>query len=747
MNIFDKRPLALILCILVSAFVVFSLSESVWRYMLPAAALVIALASAVLCVSKKNRKIKIITAVVAMILIIVTMISNAYFNSYFKAEKRYNGNVKIVAIVEEVEKYDSSCNLSLLCRSIDGNHEQYRIIAEINVDLITEISRGDEIAFSGTLCDFDDNNDYFYSGGYSAKVAFSDFALLSRNNTTASMLFSDLREFLYRRACMSSDSSSGSVISALLFGERDKLSGEITASFRFLGITHLLALSGLHLAILTGGVGKCLLAIGLGKKSRSVATILFTVMYMALTGFSPSVVRAGVMLIISSVLYLISRTHDSVTSLVMAATIIIVVTPYSVYDLSLWLSVFATLGIIMLSELRIFKEPSRNIAIGFSRWVLLSVLASLFAMISILPFTICMFGYISWISPIATLVFSLLCEIIMYVGSIMLLVGDFLPIGTILSPLTSLLFFMATQMSDIPGLMLSTSSLASHITASVTILLFILFLILKIKHKYISVSVIILSFTAFICISALNNHLNYNSENIIYCSDDNADAIVIKSAGNVAVIDSSAFTQSSSYTWRDALKNNGLLNIDKYFITHYTKKLPDAVEVLLCNVKIQSLVLPDPKNHDEESMFEELSELCARYRIKIETNEVDIPERIGEYEYTLKYSSEYGVSNAAAIFIFDDGYDGYLYLSCGLLTGQTESVAAELIKSNSSIILGAHGPKYSATRYLSDEYSHIRQIILSSDNLYFTQKCLKYYQENGCKVYTHPESVSILYVE
>ena len=747
MNIFDKRPLALILCVFVGAFVVFSLSDSVWRYILPLSALIVALVATVLLVFRSNRKQKLFVAIVSIILIIITTFSNAYFNNYFKAEKRYTSDVEIVAIVEEIEKYDYSCSLSLLCSSINGESEHYRIVAEIDSDLITQISRGDEISFSGKLCDFDDNNDYFYSDGYSAKVSVSDFTLLSRNNTTASMLFSDLREFLYRRACMQSDSTSGSVVSALLLGERGKLNGETTASFRFLGITHLLALSGLHLAILTGGVGKFLLAFGFGKKSRSIATILFTLTYMSITGFSPSVVRAGVMLIISSVLYLLSRTHDSVTSLVIAVTVIIAVTPYSVYDLSLWLSAFATLGIIMLSELRIFKEPARNIAVGFFRWVLLSVLASLFAMISILPFTVVEFGYISWISPIATIIFSILCETIMYVGSIMLIIGDFVPIGIVLSPLTSLLLYLSSQIADIPGLMLSTTSLASGISAFITVLLFILFLILKIKHKYAAVSVILVAFVAFICISAFNNHLNRNTENIIYCSTDNADAIVIKSKGKVAVIDSSAFTRSSSYSWRNALENNGILNIENYFATHYTKKLPDAIEVLLSNFKIKNLILPCPKNQNEETLFKELSDLCTRYHVNIKTNEIDIPEQIGEYEYTLKYTAEYGVDSAAAIFTIDEGYDSYLYLSRGLLVGETKSAVAELIKNNTSIILGAHGPKYSATYYLSDEYSHIRQIILSSDNLFFTQKCLKYYEENGCKVYTRPDCVSILNIK
>ena len=747
MYIFDKRPLALILCILVGAFVVFSLSDSVWRYLIPMLALAVVLVSVALLLFKKNKKRKICTAIVALLLIGVTMLSNLYFDDYFKAEKRYAGEVEIVAIVEEIEKYDYSCDLSLLCRTVDGKSESYRMIAEIDVDLITRISRGDEISFSGKLRDFEDSNVYYYSDGYSARVSFSDFTLLSRDNTTFSMFCSDFREFMYRRAAMQSDGASGSIVSALLFGERDKLSDETTASFKFLGITHLLALSGLHLAILIGGVEKLLKLLGLGKKSRSALSILFTVLYMALTGFSPSVVRAGVMLIISSLLYLLSRTHDSVTSLVIAVTAIIFATPYSVYDLSLWLSAFATLGIIVLSELRIFKESTRNIAGGFLRWVILSILASLFAMIAILPFTIFAFTYVSWISPLATIIFSIICEIIMYLGSIMLVVGDFIPVGAILSPLASLLLSLSSQMSDIPGLMISTASLASIISGLVTVILFVLFLLLRIKRKAISVSGILLSFVAFICISAFNNHLNYNIEDVIYCSTDNADAVVIKSEGSVSVIDSSAFTKSIAYSWCDTLENNGILNIENYFITHYARRIPDAVDVLLSNFKIKKILLPDPQNYDEEAIFDELTELCSRYRVDIKTYEHGIPEQIGEYEYILKYTVEYGTGSAAAMFTVDDGRNSYLYLSQGMLVGETKSVAAELIKNNSSIILGAHGPKYTATYYLSDEYSHIEQIILGSDNLYFTQKCLRYYHENGCMVYTRPECVSILNVE
>jgi predicted membrane metal-binding protein len=132
------------------------------------------------------------------------------------------------------------------------------------------------------------------------------------------------------------------------------------------------------------------------------------------------------MLIISSLLYFLSRDNDSITSLFVAVSVIVAVSPYSIYDLSLWLSAFATLGVVTYSEWR-SEQPKETRKAKRLMCKLGDTLAfSAFAITPTLFISYFIFDGISILSPIATPIFSLPIELIMYLGTAMLIIGKIL---------------------------------------------------------------------------------------------------------------------------------------------------------------------------------------------------------------------------------------------------------------------------------------------------------------------------------
>ena len=122
-------------------------------------------------------------------------------------------------------------------------------------------------------------------------------------------------------------------------------------TFRTAGIAHLLAVSGLHVALLCG-----LFAMGQGRRSRfSVPRILLQItvllLYMGLTGLPFSVFRAGVMFLIMLVGSLLLQPPDSLTALALAAIIIGVQQPFAPCDIGFQLSVCGVLGVLAASAL------------------------------------------------------------------------------------------------------------------------------------------------------------------------------------------------------------------------------------------------------------------------------------------------------------------------------------------------------------------------------------------------------------
>ncbi len=143
----------------------------------------------------------------------------------------------------------------------------------------------------------------------------------------------------------------GAFVSALLIGDKASMSYDDQAVFRNAGISHIIVASGFHLAILSGFITAVLGILLDGRKNvASLVSVLFVFAYMAVVGFTPSIMRAGIMTIIMLLGRFAFRQADSINSLGAAVMIICFLNPYAVCDVGFLLSVSASLGIVTLSE-------------------------------------------------------------------------------------------------------------------------------------------------------------------------------------------------------------------------------------------------------------------------------------------------------------------------------------------------------------------------------------------------------------
>lgn len=138
-------------------------------------------------------------------------------------------------------------------------------------------------------------------------------------------------------------------LKALVIGDRNRLSSEDFKLFSQAGVSHVLALSGLHISVILLSLNTVLELFSARKKIYIVSATATVLFYMALTGFSHSVVRAGIMAIFSMAAELLHNRGDSVDSVCVALFIILLRDPYAIGSVSLQLSFLATLGIILLA--------------------------------------------------------------------------------------------------------------------------------------------------------------------------------------------------------------------------------------------------------------------------------------------------------------------------------------------------------------------------------------------------------------
>ncbi|MBP3333658.1 MAG: ComEC/Rec2 family competence protein [Clostridia bacterium] len=320
MHIFHKRPLSLILCISLGAFVFSSFFDGVIPRIIFGSILLVCLA--LTFVKSINAHIPILLSRICIACALMSILASfLYFDLWFFADKRYSDEVLIEGQIEEFDTSSYRTEILLKTESIDGNSaERHKLIVYVDKNEYYGFSIGTHVELTGRIeafssgADFDAKS-YYTARGISGVVnEVSDFRITDVGEYPLSYKITDFRNSIARRIILNSDKDTGGLFCALLLGAKEYLPKGTKLDFSRIGITHILALSGMHLAILAIGLTKLIMFFGVNKKRATVFTVIFTVLYMILTGLSVSVMRAGIMLIISSLLFLLGRTRDSTTS-------------------------------------------------------------------------------------------------------------------------------------------------------------------------------------------------------------------------------------------------------------------------------------------------------------------------------------------------------------------------------------------------------------------------------------------------
>ncbi len=610
----------------------------------------------------------------------------------------------------------------------------------VDTDDANDLTVGSRIHFKCNIEDFkDEYAHYSYAKGLSGSCNnVEELTVTDSEGFVPEAIFSHIRELIARHAKMLSDSDAGSMFAALLLGERDMLSEEVQLDFRRLGITHLLALSGLHLAILSFALEKLFRLLGVKKNIRIVSTISFTLLYMTITGFPVSVMRAGIMLILSNLLALVFRESDSVTSLLIAVALICIISPYAIYDISLWLSAFATLGIIVFSELSgEIKESKKGKSKLFS-YLGSSLMISAFAISATMFITQFTFNGISLISPIATLIFSIFVELIMYLGVAMLIIGWLIPIGLLLSPIVKITTSLASFMSSF-DIFVSKDYNFVNLLVIILSVLFLLFIILDIKNKK-NFALTIVGLLAIVYISCAVMHLVTKCDDkVIYYSQDKQDIILIKSDKETALLSLATYTSTTGYDATDILIKEDIFSLDKYIASHYSWKLSEELDVLLSNIPISNIYLPKPSNEDEKAILNKIEAVTNSYTTEIREFNLNETVAAGDYKLRMLYTVPYGEDTAQSVFMLYGNEEKIAYISSGVLNGKGRTEAYDAMSQATEIILGRHGKSYKYPSYFTAELKSARNIILSSKNLLMPSYTTYYYIKNGCEIHSHPK--------
>ncbi len=196
---------------------------------------------------------------------------------------------------------------------------------------------------------------------------------------------------------------------AVTLGDKASLDSELKADFRKTGSSHIIVISGMHLVIVVTLLSALLRKIWKNRFFVCGFSMAFVLGFMSLTGFTPSVVRSGVMMLILLLGKMLFLNADSLNSMGIAALILCLPNPYAPGDVGLLLSFAATAGIILLRpfiSMHVFAFTDRFTVgrLKITRYIAetLSVTASAF--VAITPITLLAFGSFSPVTFIASVI-------------------------------------------------------------------------------------------------------------------------------------------------------------------------------------------------------------------------------------------------------------------------------------------------------------------------------------------------------
>ncbi len=205
------------------------------------------------------------------------------------------------------------------------------------------------------------------------------FALRKTKITAQTKNYGRLEEFLSQLRYESEvlfrkllGEKNGATASAMVLGRKKGMDSEVKALYQGAGISHLLAISGLHLSLIGAGLFGLLKKVRLPVALSAGISTWILIVYAQLTGMGISTRRALVMFLLFLAAGLLKRTPDLPTSLAVAALLLLVPKPQRILDAGFQLSFSAVLGIaVMIPVLQDGWEdaaPSLRVADGVAGW-------------------------------------------------------------------------------------------------------------------------------------------------------------------------------------------------------------------------------------------------------------------------------------------------------------------------------------------------------------------------------------------
>lgn len=491
-----------------------------------------------------------------LILIIISLIYIFIYSKIFQMENKCSDN-KTFQI--KIKNYDIDGNkLSLEFDNLIGTY-YFKSKEEIEV-FKEEYSLNDTISINATLSKPKNNtipNTFNYNKYlYHKKIEYIlNIESIKKIKDNANMFYK-IKNYIIKRI---EKIDNNEYLYAFILGKSSYINNENYENYKINGVTHLFALSGLHVTLFSGIILGILKRMKFNEEYSCFITSIFLIFFSFIAGFTPSILRAVIFFILSSINKIYYLFIKPKNILYLTFIILIMINPFYIYNTGFILSFTITYFILLLNE---------NIKIEGNIKSILIV--SFLSFLSSLPIVINLSYEINIIGFINNIIFIPLVTNIIFPFSLIVLINN--KLSLILHILTKIMEYISSISSHIINITIYFQKLSS-----IEIILYYCLLLLGIKKSK-KILWILLLLLLFIYIKPYTE----KSTTIYFIDVSQGDSTLIRTRNNKGILIDTGGKISYQKEWSKKnnefnlmtssiipfIKSIGLKKIDYLFLTH-----------------------------------------------------------------------------------------------------------------------------------------------------------------------------------